>query len=123
MTSAAARNLSLDRVFDVRVRAKAVAAVLVMSVAAFATTVASSGAGSRASRSIVLGTTPTYPSSGCPSTHGCEVVARVTGIQMRAAGVNHPFRAPVDGQIVAWWLKLPELRRSQIKSFAGFFGG
>jgi hypothetical protein len=42
---------------------------------------------------------------------------------MRAAGVEHPFRAPVSGQLVAWWLKLPNLRSTQIRTFSGLFGG
>ena len=71
----------------------------------------------------MLGKTPVYPSSGCPEPDRCEVVARVTGIQMKAEGVEHPFRAPVDGRLVAWWLKLPRLRSTQIQSFNGLFGG
>jgi hypothetical protein len=76
-----------------------------------------------AAQSIVLGKTPTYPESGCPAPDRCEVVARVTGIQMRAAGTEHPFRAPVDGNLVAYWLKLPNLRSTQIRTFNGLFGG
>ena len=76
-----------------------------------------------ASQSIVLGKTPEYPASGCPAPDKCEVVARVTGIQMRASGVEHPFKAPTSGQLVAWWLKLPKLRSTQIRTFNGLFGG
>jgi hypothetical protein len=76
-----------------------------------------------ASQSIVLGKTPEYPESGCPAPDRCEVVARVTGIQMRAAGVEHPFKAPQSGQLVAYWLKLPTLRSTQIRTFNGLFGG
>jgi hypothetical protein len=76
-----------------------------------------------ASQSIVLGKTPEYPESGCPAPDRCEVVARVTGIQMRAAGLEHPFKAPQDGQLVSWWLKLPKLRSTQIRTFNGLFGG
>jgi hypothetical protein len=71
----------------------------------------------------VLGKTEHYPASGCPASSGCEVVARVTGVQMRADGVEHPFRAPASGQVVAWWLRLPEMRSSQISSFSQLFGG
>jgi hypothetical protein len=77
----------------------------------------------RAAKSVVLGKTANYPVSGCPQTDRCEVVARVTGIQMQADGVQHPFRAPARGQIVAWWLKLPQLRSTQINSFSELFGG
>lgn len=80
-------------------------------------------AGPTASRSVVLGKTQNYPASGCPKTEGCEVFARVTGIQMKADGVEHPFRAASDGQIVAWWLKLPAMRSTQVKSFSDLFGG
>ena len=92
---------------------------------AFAATALASDDGARraATKSIVLGKTPTYPESGCPAPDRCEVVARVTGVQMLAAGVDHPFRAPASGQMVAWWLKLPTLRSTQIKTFNGLFGG
>jgi hypothetical protein len=103
-------------------RAKAVFA-LAAALAAVLAVASANGASPQAAKSIVLGKTATYPSSGCPATDRCEVVARVTGIQMRANGVDHPFRAPANGQIVAWWLKLPTLRASQIKSFSDLFGG
>ena len=79
--------------------------------------------GQRASQSIVLGKTPQYPESGCPAPDKCEVVARVTGIQMRADGIEHPFKAPQSGRLVAYWLKLPNLRSTQIRTFNGLFGG
>jgi hypothetical protein len=89
-----------------------------------ASALASDDSGRRAAaQSIVLGKTPEYPESGCPAPERCEVVARVTGIQMRAAGLEHPFRAPSSGQLVAWWLKLPTLRSTQIRTFNGLFGG
>jgi hypothetical protein len=97
--------------------AAAVAAAVAVAVAT------ASGAQPTASKSIVLGKTPEYPSSGCPAADRCEVVARVTGIQMHANGVEHPFKAPASGQVVAWWLKLPVLRASQVKSFSDLFGG
>jgi hypothetical protein len=74
-------------------------------------------------KSIVLGKTPTYPNPGCPNPSTCEVIARVTGIQMMADGVAHPFRATKTGTLVAWWLKLPRLRSTQMRSFNSFFGG
>jgi hypothetical protein len=40
-----------------------------------------------------------------------------------ADGVAHPFKAPADGQIVSWWLKLPALHNAQISSFSQLFGG
>jgi hypothetical protein len=76
-----------------------------------------------AAKSVVLGKTANYPASGCPKEDKCEVVARVTGIQMAADGVMHPFKAPSSGQIVAWWLKLPALHSTQITSFSQLFGG
>jgi hypothetical protein len=96
---------------------------LAAAIAAAVAIAAASGAQPRASKSIVLGKTTEYPASGCPAADRCEVVARVTGIQMRANGVEHPFKAPASGQIVAWWLKLPELKASQLKSFSDLFGG
>ena len=71
----------------------------------------------------MLGKTADYPASGCPVPDKCEVVARVTGIQMMADGVAHPFRAPSDGQLVSWWLKLRRLHSTQIRSFNTLFGG
>ena len=88
-----------------------------------ATALASTDHRPHSSASIVLGKTPDYPSSGCPAADQCEVVARVTGIQMRASGVDQPFKVPPNGQLVAWWLKLPKLRSTQIRTFNGLFGG
>jgi hypothetical protein len=73
--------------------------------------------------SIVLGKTANYPVSGCPEPSKCEVVARVTGVQMMADGVAHPFRVPKTGTLVSWWLKLPKLQTTQMRSFNTFFGG
>jgi hypothetical protein len=98
------------------------AAVAACAVAASALATAD-GARRASAQSIVLGKTPEYPESGCPAPDQCEVVARVTGIQMRAQAIEHPFRVPSTGQLVAWWLKLPELRSTQIKTFNGLFGG
>jgi len=100
-----------------------VSIALAAAVAAAVVIATASGAQPRASKSIVLGKTTEYPASGCPAADRCEVVARVTGIQMRANGTEHPFRAPASGQVVSWWLKLPELRASQVKSFSDLFGG
>src|SRR3954451_14643711 len=73
--------------------------------------------------SIVLGKTANYSASGCPDPAKCEVVAKVTGIQMMADGVAHPFRVPKTGTLVSWWLKLPALNDTQQRSFNSFFGG
>jgi hypothetical protein len=88
-----------------------------------ATALASTDHSPHTSASVVLGKTPDYPSSGCPAADQCEVVARVTGIQMKASGVDQPFKVPANGQLVAWWLKLPTLRSTQIRTFNGLFGG
>jgi hypothetical protein len=95
------------------------AAVLVST----ATAIAAAATKPSKPKSIVLGKTATYPSPGCPNASTCEVVARVTGIQMIADGVAHPFRAPKTGTLVAWWLKLPKLSPTQMRSFNSFFGG
>jgi hypothetical protein len=98
--------------------------VAVVAACAFAATaLAADHSHHFAAQSIVLGKTPEYPESGCPAPDKCEVVARVTGIQMRAGGTDHPFVAPSTGQLVAWWLKLPNLRSTQIRTFNGLFGG
>jgi hypothetical protein len=115
------RNPALDTVFDVSMRAKA--ALSLPLLVAGLVGVATVADGARVSRSIVLGKTTNYPESGCPDTSRCEVVARVTGIQMRADGIEHPFRTPASGQLVAWWLRLPEMRSAQVRSFSELFGG
>jgi hypothetical protein len=96
---------------------------IIAAAVAWSVTTAVGDPTARTARSVVLGKTANYPASGCPKEDKCEVVARVTGIQMMADGVTHPFRAPASGQIVAWWLKLPKLRGSQISSFSQLFGG
>jgi hypothetical protein len=101
--------------------AKLVAVAAALGILGAATTAI--GASPRTAASIVLGKTANYPDSGCPETRGCEVVARVTGVQMKADGLGHPFRVPIDGQLVSWWLKLPELRETQLRSFSELFGG
>lgn len=88
-----------------------------------ATAIAAGRPGAAASKSIVLGKTANYPESGCPAPDACEVVARVSGIQMRADGVEHPFRVPTRGHLVAWWLRLPDMRSNQIRTFSSLFGG
>ena len=95
---------------------------------ALVTVVALSGAAIAANAApgpdaIVLGKTSHYPESGCPGTRGCQVVARLTGLQLSADGSGHPFLSPVNGQVVAWWLKLPQLSNPQFKSFSDLFGG
>jgi len=97
--------------------------VAIAALCVFAATALAADHSQHAAQSIVLGKTPEYPESGCPAPDKCEVVARVTGIQMKASGVEHPFRAPVDGELVAYWLKLPKLRSTQIRTFNGLFGG
>src|SRR5215213_6573289 len=119
----AARNFPGRRVFRPQMRAKtayllAIAAALSLAAAAIAT-----AAKQTAPKSIVLGKTANYPPPGCPTPARCEVVARVTGIQMMADGKAHPFRAPKTGTLVSWWLKLPKLNSTQMRSFNSFFGG
>jgi hypothetical protein len=105
-------------------RVRAIYLLLGAAAAVFAaTTIAVAATKPSRPKSIVLGKTTTYPSPGCPNTSTCEVVARVTGIQMMADGVAHPFRAPKAGTVVAWWLKLPRLSATQMRSFNSFFGG
>jgi hypothetical protein len=110
-------------VFDNQMRAKLLATMAALALAALAATSTSLFAAGDKPSSVVLGKTADYPASGCPKTSSCEVIARVTGIQMTAASVDHPFRAPATGQIVSWWLKLPPLHKSQLKSFSELFGG
>ena len=97
--------------------------VIAVAVGLTAAAIATAAKQQAAPKSIVLGKTAHYPSPGCPVPANCEVIARVTGIQMMADGVAHPFRAPKTGTLVSWWLKLPRLRSTQLRSFNSFFGG
>ena len=103
------------------------AAVLAVLVVLASLGASASGAGSdpkkRSAKSVVLGKTTTYPEPGCPAPDKCEVIARVTGIQMQAGGTDHPFRSPTRGNVVSWWLKLPKLRAAQARAFSQLFGG
>ena len=125
MTVSRLRNLRADRVFEPMMHSTMLRLALLACglLACAATAIAAVQPKASAGKSIVLGKTPTYPESGCPDPQSCEVVARVSGIQMRAAGVEHPFRSPVTGNLVAWWLKLPTMRSSQIRTFSSLFGG
>jgi hypothetical protein len=109
-------------VSEMRVKARYlfVAAVAVVLAAA---AIASAATRPSKPKSVVLGKTTNYPAPGCPNPSTCEVIARVTGIQMMADGVAHPFRSPKTGTLVSWWLKLPRLRPTQMRSFDSFFGG
>lgn len=109
--------------FDSPMGAKRLIAFAAAMLALVITTATGLAARPHTAASIVLGKTVNYPSSGCPETKGCEVVARVTGIQMVADGADHPFRVPSNGTLVSWWLKLPQLRDTQLRSFSELFGG
>ena len=98
----------------------AVVAVVALTAAAIATAAKQP---SSTTKSVVLGKTKNYPPPGCPTPAKCEVIAKVTGIQMMADGVAHPFRSPKTGTLVSWWLKLPPLHATQLRSFNSFFGG
>jgi hypothetical protein len=116
------RNSTREAVFGPLMRRKGSIAVLALALAVAAGAVALAGT-PRAARSVVLGKTANYPRSGCPATDKCQVIAKVTGIQMQADGTTHPFKAPSSGQIVAWWLRLPAMKKSQVRSFSQLFGG
>ncbi len=98
----------------------ALAAICAMTATALA---AKHGARPTAAKSIVLGKSKRYPDTACSKVRTCQVVARVTGVQMAAAGTARPYRIPKDGKLAAWWLKLPRLTETQVKSFNKLFGG
>jgi hypothetical protein len=104
-------------------RLRAAYLLAIATILALAATAIATAAKQAAPKSVVLGKTKNYPAPGCPTPARCEVVARVTGIQMMADGVAHPFRAPKTGTLVSWWLKLPKLTSTQMRSFNSFFGG
>jgi hypothetical protein len=72
---------------------------------------------------IVLGQTASTPSPSCPgqivngvAAASCRVEGRVTGFQVKAAGIENPFEVPFDGKIVSWSITLSRPSRAQTKT-------
>jgi hypothetical protein len=71
-----------------------------------------------------LGNTSRTPAPSCPSSGDndpCEAVGSVTGFQVKADGVQAPFKAREDGWIVAWALDLSKPKDSETNFFGNFY--
>jgi hypothetical protein len=68
----------------------------------------------------VLGATNPTPRPACPGSP-CEAIGSVTGFQVTTGSVRHPFRAPFNGKVVAWSIKLSKPRASQMEFFNDFY--
>jgi hypothetical protein len=71
-----------------------------------------------------LGNTSRTPAPSCPSTgtnDACEAVGSVTGFQVKADGVQAPFKAREDGWIVAWAIDLSKPKTSESNFFGDFY--
>src|SRR5262249_46033736 len=65
--------------------------------------------------------TTSNPKPACPrddATHSCEAIGSVTGFQLKADGKKAVFRAPTDGRVVAWAIRLSRPNKDQ-RSFFG----
>ena len=60
---------------------------------------------SRAVKTVVLGQSGNMPDPACPSTP-CQVVASVSGFQVRTSSSNTPFRVPFNGKLTRFTLYL-----------------
>ncbi len=83
--------------------------------------VAPAGASARV---IEIGATTDRPAASCPS-DPCETVTRTTGFQVTVAGKKKRglFKAPRDGRVVAFTIRLGNPTRAQTDFFDGNFGG
>lgn len=58
--------------------------------------------------------------ASCP--RDCLVEARVTGFQTSIGKLRNPFRAPADGEIVAWSIKMGKPKKPDRRAFNREFG-
>jgi hypothetical protein len=76
-------------------------------------------AGAQSPETIVLGAAAPANAS-CPD--DCLVEARVTGFQTSIGKIKNPFVAPVEGNVVAWSIKLGKPNKPDRRSFNEEFG-
>jgi hypothetical protein len=96
---------------DVR-RHPHIGATLALAAAFGAALVAPPAAGARV---VEMGETDNMPAASCPA--DCQVVGRVSGYQVRAAGVRNPFVAPKRGKIVAFSVVLGKPEPGEQENF------
>lgn len=75
-------------------------------------------------RVIEIGETVDRPAASCPA-DPCQAVTRTSGFQVTAGaeGKRGLFRAPRDGRVVAFTIRLGSPSQQQIDFFNGNFGG
>lgn len=83
--------------------------------------VASAGAATTESTTVVLGSTASMPDPSCPESP-CQAIGSVTGFQVSTSQGSLPFRVPREGKVKAWTLTLSQPTSSQRSFFNGFFG-
>src|SRR5205814_2163167 len=94
----------------------ALACLLIVAAAGLA---ASSGA----KHVKTLGKTKNTPKPACPRNkpQPCQVVGRLTGFQRKANGEKGLFKAPENGTVVAWSVRLSKPNKSQRDFFSALF--
>jgi hypothetical protein len=83
--------------------------------------VASAGAATTESTTVVLGSTASMPDPSCPESP-CQAIGSVTGFQVSTNQGSLPFRVPREGKVKSWTLTLSQPTSSQRSFFNGFFG-
>ena len=88
--------------------------------------------GAGASQLITLGATNASPAPSCPATPSsdCQAVGKVTGFQLTVDGQKNLFRAPANGHIVEWSIRLSQPnstspgvgKPSELQFFNDFYG-
>jgi hypothetical protein len=90
------------------------------------------GAGAAGPQVITLGQTSNTPPPSCPATGAsdCQAVGKVTGFQVKANGQKNLFKAPANGHIINWSIRLSQPsstppaagKPSEIQFFNDFYG-
>lgn len=100
---------------------RAAAALATGCLALLIAVVASAGATTAESTTVVLGSTASMPDPSCPESP-CQAIGSVTGFQVSTSQGSLPFRVPRDGKVKSWTLTLSQPTSSQRSFFNGFFG-
>jgi hypothetical protein len=91
-------------------------------VSALVATAALGPAAPASARVIDLGRTDDMPAPSCPG-DPCQAVSRTTGYQAKAGTAANPFRAPANGRVVAWSIRLGDPSDAQREFFEERLGG
>lgn len=91
--------------------------LLAVQVAGGSNTTARSSA---APKTLELGKSNMRVKASCPK--ACEAVGRMTGYQALSNGRGGMYRAPFDGKLVAWSVKLGKPKAADARFFREFYG-